>query len=166
VIIGEGKHYSLGKAVGDLLVVRKATLAVAESCTGASLASTITDIPGSSAYFLGSITAYSNQMKQQQLGVEAQTLKKVGAVSKAVALKMAQQVAVHTGANIGLSTTGIAGPGGGSPQKPVGTVWIGFWSKDRHFCLKAFFAHNRLRHKERTTAVALEVVRRTLLNIE
>lgn len=163
VIVGEGKEYSLSEAVGDLLREQRLTLAIAESCTGGQVADTITDIPGSSDYLLGAMVTYSNEAKMSLLDVSVEDLKKYGAVSKPVALQMAKAVAEKFGADIGISTTGIAGPDGGSDEKPVGTVWVGFWSKEQHFALKALFTSDRLINKERSTAVALETVRRCVL---
>lgn len=163
VIVGEGKEYTLSEALGNILRDHKLTLAVAESCTGGLIADTITNIPGSSDYLLGGMVTYSNEAKINLLDVRDEDLKIHGAVSKPVALQMAKGAADKFHADIGLSTTGIAGPGGGSKEKPVGTIWIGFWSKDQHFALKALFTNHRLINKERSTAVALEMVRRCIL---
>lgn len=165
-IIGEGKDLNLEKAVGDLLVERDLSLSVAESCTGGYLANAITDVPGSSRYLMGGLIAYANQVKVNQLGVLSDDLNSHGAVSKPVALQMAKGVAYQLNADIGVSTTGIAGPGGGTEEKPVGTVWIGFWSQEEHFALKARFTNDRLINKERSSAIALEIIRRSILGIE
>ncbi len=101
------------------------TLAVAESCTGGLLGATLTRVPGSSACFSGGVIAYANALKVQLLGVDAELLERYGAVSAAVAEAMAQGVRRLCGTNLGLSVTGIAGPGGGTPQKPVGLTYIG-----------------------------------------
>ena len=163
LIVGEGKNLSLAQVVGDKLRERKLTISAAESCTGGAITNAITDTPGSSAYFTGGVIAYANRIKQQ-LGVPQASLDTHGAVNKAVALQMARGVAQKLNTDIGISTTGIAGPGGGSPEKPVGTVWVGFWSPEQHFALKATLTKVRLRNKKRTTAIALEVVRRVLIN--
>jgi nicotinamide-nucleotide amidase len=165
-IIGEGKELDLPKAVGKLLAENNRSLSVAESCTGGYLANAITDVPGSSRYMMGGIIAYANMVKVDQLGVLQDDLNNHGAVSKSVALQMARGVAERLGSNYGISTTGIAGPGGGTEEKPVGTVWIGFWSQDEHFALKARFTNDRLINKERSAAVALEIVRRSIMGIE
>src|SRR5690606_25849076 len=100
------------------------TIATAESCTGGLVAHRITTVAGSSAYFIGGVVAYSNELKQSLLGVPAAILERHGAVSRQCALAMAQGVRLRTGADIGVSTTGIAGPGGATPTKPVGLVYI------------------------------------------
>ena len=165
-IYGDQKDHTLSERVGKLLIQNEKTIATAESCTGGLIANTITDIPGSSAYILGGIVSYSNSMKVKQLGVLDEDLIKFGAVSKNVALQMARGVAETTGADIGISTTGIAGPSGGSNAKPVGTVWIGYYSKKQHFAVKTLFTKHRLVNKQRTMIVALEIIRRCLSGIE
>ncbi len=115
---------NLEEVVGSLLQTRKQTLSVAESCTGGLLAKVLTDIPGSSNYFLGGVVAYSNEIKRQLLNVEAETLTDYGAVSEKTAMEMATGVMMRFSSTIALSVTGIAGPGGGTPDKPVGTVYI------------------------------------------
>jgi nicotinamide-nucleotide amidase len=125
-IIGEGKGFTLSEAVGRLLRVNSLTISIAESCTGGLLASRLTDIPGSSDYLQGGITAYSNAIKEKQLHIPRRMLEKHGAVSLPVALQMAKSIASVMNTDIGVSTTGIAGPAGGSGEKPVGTVWVGF----------------------------------------
>ena len=159
-IYGDHKDHTLSDRVGQLLVDQNKSIATAESCTGGLIANTLTDIPGSSAYVLGGIVSYANSVKQEQLGVLENDLIQFGAVSKSVALQMAKGVAKATGADIGISTTGVAGPGGGTDEKPVGTVWIGFYSKEQHFAVKALFTKDRLVNKQRTTIVALEITRR------
>ena len=166
LIVGEQKELKLADAVGQELVRHNAMIATAESCTGGAVTNALTDIPGSSRYFEGGLIAYENNVKINQLGVAEQDLKEVGAVSKRVALQMAKGVAKKMGTDIGISNTGIAGPGGGSKEKPVGLVWIGFWNNGQHFALKAQFTNDRLINKKRTTAVALEVVRRVLKNMQ
>lgn len=163
-VIGEGKQLTIAEVVGNILIKQSKTIATAESCTGGLIANELTNIAGSSAYMLGGIIAYANQVKVNQLKVSASDLDKEGAVSKIIALQMAKGVAKELGSDIGISTTGIAGPGGGSDEKPVGTVWIGYWSKDEHFAIKAFFTKDRLLNKERSMRTALEIVRRTLLD--
>lgn len=165
LIYGEGKEYELSEEIGSLLNEMKLTIATAESCTGGLISSSLTDISGSSAYVKGGVVAYSNEIKSELLGVSDSDLKKFGAVSKQVALQMAKGVAEKLNADIGISTTGVAGPTGGSEEKPVGTVWIGFYSKDEHFAINALFTKDRLLNKERSKIVALEMVRRILVGI-
>lgn len=117
--------FELEKKVGHLLTDKGLTLAVAESCSGGLLGHRITSVGGSSVYFLGGIIAYSNRVKMLVLGVDHSTLRKEGAVSEQVARQMALSVRGRFGADIGVGVTGIAGPGGGSDEKPVGLVYIG-----------------------------------------
>lgn len=131
------------KAVGDLLREKGLTITAAESCTGGLLSSMITDVPGSSDYFIGSVIAYSNEVKKKSLGVKSSTLKKYGAVSVAAAEEMASGVRKRLGSGIGVAVTGIAGPGGGSLAKPVGTVFIGVAVKDTVFVKKFLFKGGR-----------------------
>jgi PncC family amidohydrolase len=112
-------------ALKDALVATGLTIASAESCTGGLIASLLTELPGSSNYFLGGVVTYSNESKSDLIGVSADDIKTYGAVSEIVACQMAVGVKKRFGASIGISTTGIAGPEGGTPTKPVGTVWLG-----------------------------------------
>ena len=115
----------LSTQVGGLLTSANLTISTAESCTGGLLSHVLTGVSGSSAYFTGGVVAYSNQIKEAILGVRATTLKENGAVSEETAMEMAEGVRRRFKTDIGLSTTGIAGPTGGTPEKPVGLVWIG-----------------------------------------
>jgi PncC family amidohydrolase len=115
---------TLAQQIGDGLRARGLTLAVAESCTGGLLGDMITDIPGSSDYFLGGVLSYSNQVKHDLLGVQAETLETVGAVSAQCAAQMAQGVRRLLGSDVALSITGIAGPTGGSEAKPLGLTYV------------------------------------------
>ncbi len=155
----------LEKSVVDAAIAKGLRLATAESCTGGALANLITHISGSSAMFLGGIVAYDNAVKSGWLDVPESMLREHGAVSREVALRMAESVATKLGADIGLSTTGIAGPTGGTDEKPVGLVWIGFWSKHAHFAVQARFFRDRILNKERSANVALEIARRQMLGI-
>ncbi len=118
------QNEELEEVVGKLLVQKQATMGCAESCTGGYLAHSITQVPGSSAYFMGSITSYDNRVKREQLGVLEETLRNYGAVSEYTAREMAEGARDVLGVDYALSTTGVAGPTGGSADKPVGTVWI------------------------------------------
>jgi nicotinamide-nucleotide amidase len=117
--------------LGALLSARKATVATAESCTGGLVAKILTEVPGSSAYMLGGVVAYANEVKMKLLDVRSEDLEAHGAVSEVVARAMAEGVRARLGATYGLSTTGVAGPGGGSAEKPVGMVWLACASEGR-----------------------------------
>ena len=166
VIFGQGKESDLADVVGKILTERNLTIAVAESCTGGLLSSRITDIPGCAGYMKGSVTAYCNEIKIKMLDVSPAVLETHGAVSKLTAMQMAKGVAEKMDSDIGVSTTGIAGPGGGTPEKPVGLVWMGFWIMGEHFALKANFSEDRLINKERTVTVVLETLRRHFNQID
>ena len=155
----------LEEVVGNLLKDRGLTVATAESCTGGLIASRITNISGSSDYFERGIITYSNGAKVEHLGIDEDLLIKYGAVSLEVARLMAEGVKAVSGTDIGLAVTGIMGPGGATPDKPVGLVYIGIC--DANVCTaKEFrFGDNRLLNKDRTSQAALEMLRRNLLGI-
>ena len=134
------------------------TVACAESCTGGNIAHLITSVPGASAYFLGGIVAYSNDVKKRILGVHADDLEKYGAVSEPVALQMAQGALRATGAQWAVSTTGVAGPDGGTPEKPVGTVWIGVAGPNGAKAQKFVFSRTRERNIGRASVKALQLL--------
>ena len=159
-IFGDGSK-ELEEVVIELLREKNATLAVAESCTGGLLADRLTNVPGSSAVFLEGNVTYSNEAKTKKLGVPAELFSSVGAVSKEVARAMAEGVLERSGATYSLSTTGVAGPGGGTPEKPVGTVYIGL-AAQRHETRveKLFFPTDRRSFKRICTQHALEMLRR------
>ncbi|GBD93723.1 nicotinamide-nucleotide amidohydrolase PncC [bacterium BMS3Abin05] len=163
-IFGEDDD-TLEERVAALLFKQKRTIAAAESCTGGLLSHKLTNVPGSSNYFLGSVIAYSNEVKMNVLGVSSQTLEQFGAVSESTAKEMAEGVRNRLGADFGLSTTGIAGPGGGTPEKPVGLVYIGFSDGTAIAAKKFIFTNDRLANKERSSAAALDYLRRHLLKI-
>lgn len=146
-----------------LLTARKQTLALAESCTGGALAQRLTNVPGASAVLLAGLVTYSNAAKQKFLGVRAETLAAHGAVSEAVARDMAEGARRETGADFALSVTGIAGPGGGSEAKPVGTVFIGLAGSANTKVLKQFNPYDRETFKQATANQALEMLRRVLV---
>jgi len=147
-----------------LLVERKQTLVLAESCTGGLLANRITDVPGASLVFLEGNVTYSNEAKMRTLGVSAELLSTVGAVSEEVARAMAEGALKRSGATYALSTTGIAGPDGGTDQKPVGTVFIGLASHGSPTLVeKEFFPTDRPSFKRICTQHALEMLRRRIL---
>lgn len=127
---GTDEKMSISKAVGQMLLENKARLATAESCTGGKIAADITAIPGASHYFEGSVVAYSNRIKEKMLGVRPETLETHGAVSEQTVKEMAEGVRQRMGTEYALAVSGIAGPEGGSPEKPVGTVWTAIASPD------------------------------------
>ncbi|MFZ4622143.1 MAG: competence/damage-inducible protein A [Bacteroidota bacterium] len=155
----------LEDVVGELLKERKMTLAVAESCTGGLIANRVTNVPGSSEYFLGGYIVYHNNMKMQSLGVPEKLILDHGAVSKEVAEAMAHGARMTAQSSVALSATGIAGPSGGTPDKPVGLVWIGYSDAESTFALKFNFGDNRIRFKDRASQAALELLRRKLLKM-
>ena len=144
--------------VGEWLIRRGLKLAVAESCTGGLISHRITNISGSSNYFLGGVTSYANEAKVNLLGVSPETLEKHGAVSAETVLQMARGVRTALGANIGISTSGIAGPTGGTPEKPVGTTWIGFSSADGEEARHFLFQGDRLAIKGQAAEAALQLL--------
>jgi nicotinamide-nucleotide amidase len=153
----------LEEALGLMLLRRTKTIAVAESCTGGLILEKLTRISGSSAYLLGGVVAYNNSVKSGVLGVDAALLAKHGSVSGEVAEAMAAGVRKITGADIGISVTGIAGPTGGTPEKPVGLIYIGYADSSCTLSAKHQFAGTRAVIRDRTSAAAMELVRRKLL---
>jgi nicotinamide-nucleotide amidase len=157
---------TMEEVVGRLLREQEKTLAVAESCTGGLVGERITAVPGSSDYFLGGVIAYADRVKAALLGVPESLLLKYGAVSEPVALAMAEGARERFGADLAISTTGIAGPGGGSDTKPVGMVWVGFSDAGESTAQVFEFPLDRSRHRMATAQVALDWVRRVLLGEE
>jgi nicotinamide-nucleotide amidase len=154
----------LEEVLGHLLTDRKLTIAIAESCTGGLIADRLTNVPGSSAYLERGVVAYSNTAKTVVLGVPETLIRVYGAVSREVAEAMAEGVRKSAGTDIGIATTGIAGPTGGTAEKPVGLVWIGYSDARETLALRFNFGADRLRAKQRASQAALELVRRKLLN--
>ena len=150
---------TLEEVLGLKLIEQKLTIATAESCTGGLISKRLTDIAGSSEYFLGSVTAYSNQLKTSLLDVPMDIINTHGAVSEETALKMANGVRAKTGADIGISTTGISGPGGGTKNKPVGLVYIGVVTPEKSILKKYNFNFGRNIHREMTTTATLNITR-------
>ena len=153
------------EVVGQLLRDQGATVAVAESCSGGLLGHRLTALSGSSEYFIGGLVAYSNDVKVQQLGVKPETLKAFGAVSEETAREMAVGVRERFGVDFGVSVTGIAGPTGGSVEKPVGTVFVGVADRSHAWVRRFLFPGNRVRIKEWSTQMALDLLRRRLANL-
>ncbi len=164
-IYGE-ENDTLEKIIGQILTERKQTLSVAESCTGGKISSRIVGIPGSSNYYVGGACVYSDKEKFELLGVNRETINKFGAVSMQTAVEMAEGIRKLMGTDYSLSTTGVAGPGGGTAEKPVGLVWIGFSQKVKSYAKEFLFGNNREININRTSERALEILRRELLNIE
>jgi nicotinamide-nucleotide amidase len=154
---------TLDAVVVRMLTERKKTLALAESCSGGYIANRVTNVPGASAVFLGGAVTYSNQSKIDFLGVSGETLAKSGAVSEAVAREMAEGLRRRTGADYAISITGIAGPGGGSEEKPVGTVFIGFASSRGTEVKRNLNQYDRETFKFLTSQQALDALRKELL---
>ncbi len=156
---------NLEAVVGDLLKERGWTISVAESLTGGLVQDKITNVSGSSAYFMGGIVAYSNEAKMQFLKVKEASLKQYGAVSDVVAREMASGVREAFGTTIAVSTTGIAGPTGATPTKPVGLMFVGLATADLVVARKFQFGNDRLINKQRSAQAALEMVRRGILGL-
>lgn len=156
----------LEDVVGMLLKEKKLTLATAESCTGGMIANRITNVPGASEYFLRGFITYSNQSKIEELGVAKELIDTHGAVSKEVAEAMASGARTIAKTDIAISCTGIAGPAGGTSEKPVGLCYIGYSDHESTFGMKFNFGDNRLRFKERASQAALDLVRRKLMKME
>jgi nicotinamide-nucleotide amidase len=155
----------LEDTIGTLLKERSLRIALAESCTGGLIADRMTNISGSSDYFERGIITYSNKSKIEELGVPSDIIGTHGAVSREVAEAMARGIRTTSGTDIGISTTGIAGPTGDSPEKPIGLVWIGYSDKDETFALQFNFGGKRRIIKERAAQAALELLRRKILKI-
>jgi len=144
--------------LGELLRQRALKLAAAESCTGGLIADRITNVPGSSDYFLGGFVAYAYEAKVASLGVSWETLNAHGAVSSETVLEMAHGAIRSLGADLAIAVSGIAGPGGGLPDKPVGTVWVGLVTPDGESANIFHFDKNRRGNKEAAADAALEIL--------
>ncbi len=150
----------LEEVIINQLIHNRLTLATAESCTGGLISNRLTNVSGASAVFLGGIVAYSNEVKQSLLGVPEPILKQYGAVSHPVALTMAKGACERLGSDIGIGVTGIAGPTGGTPEKPVGLVYISVVCKPhkKEIVEECHFAGNRYEIKEQTSDTALRLL--------
>ena len=153
---------SLEELIGRLLIEKKLTLALGESCTGGLVAHRLTNVPGSSSYVLGGIIAYSNEAKERLLGVRHETLEEHGAVSAETAIEMARGARTARGADVGLSVTGIAGPGGGTPDKPVGLVYVALAAGDWEQVKRLVWSGSREENKAQSAEVALVLLREYL----
>jgi nicotinamide-nucleotide amidase len=145
-------------SVGELLRRRGLRLATAESCTGGLLSHLITNVPGSSTYFMGGVVSYAYEAKVRLLGVRWSTLEKYGAVSQETALEMASGVRKALAADVGVSISGIAGPGGGTPEKPVGLTWIGLSTPDADEAWSYTWKGDRLQVKEQSARQAMQLL--------
>ena len=154
-VIYSNEDDTLENCIGKLLKKHHKTLSTAESCTGGMVASMLTSVAGSSDYFLGSVISYANSVKQNLLGVPEEILLKNGAVSSECVAAMAEGVRKITGSDFSVATSGIAGPGGGSEEKPVGLVWIGVSSQKGTETYKLLFNSDRKRNTERFASSAL-----------
>lgn len=167
-ILGENLYSeqddTLQEYIGRLLAANGKTVSAAESCTGGTIAAMFTSVPGSSEYFLGSVTSYANSVKTGVLGVPSEIIEKHGAVSRECVAAMAEGVRRITGSDFSVATSGIAGPGGGSEAKPVGTVWIGVSSIRGTKTYRMQFKGDRSRNIERFAANALNLLRVTIVN--
>lgn len=155
---------TLQECIGRMLAASGKTVSAAESCTGGTIAALFTSVAGSSEYFLGSVTSYANSVKTGVLGVPEETIAEHGAVSSECVAAMAEGVRRITGSDFSVATSGIAGPGGGSEDKPVGTVWIGVSSANGTKTYKMVFKGDRKRNIERFAANALNILRITIVN--
>ncbi len=152
----------LEAVIGQLLRDRKLTLSIAESCTGGYLSHLITSIPGSSEYFLGTMIPYAYEIKMRQLGVKPETLEKHGAVSEPTIIEMANIVRAKFNTDIGVATSGIAGPGGATPEKPVGTVWIAYSDKHQTVTRKLQLSTDRMINIRMSSVAVLNLIRLSL----
>ena len=155
---------TLQDCIGRLLAKHGMTVSAAESCTGGTISALFTAVPGSSDYYLGSVTSYANSVKTGVLGVDPKVIEEFGAVSSECVAQMAEGVRRLTGSDFSVATSGIAGPGGGSETKPVGLVWIGVSSQKGTETLKMIFRGDRKRNMERFAASALDTLRKKLIN--
>ncbi|MCU1296957.1 MAG: hypothetical protein JWO91_1235, partial [Acidobacteriaceae bacterium] len=154
---------SIEQIVAYYLQMRHATLAVAESCTGGLLAERLTSLSGSSRYFLGGAVVYSNELKTEFAGVPAELIAKHGAVSSEVAIALAEGIRKRTGASLGIGITGVAGPTGGTAEKPVGSVFIALASEAGSEVVERNFPGDRKRIRSFATMQALDMLRRKLM---
>ncbi|MFN6089497.1 MAG: competence/damage-inducible protein A [Cyclobacteriaceae bacterium] len=160
-IYGYGDE-SIEVAIGKMLRQRKLTLSMAESCTGGYLSHLITSVPGCSDYFLGSMVPYAYEIKMRQLGVKPEVLEKYGAVSEPTIIEMANIVRAKFNTDIGVATSGIAGPGGATPEKPVGMVWIAYSDKHQTVTKKLQISSDRAINIKMASAAVLNLIRLSL----
>lgn len=165
-IIGKDEDYELLEdIVGKMLLVKGMTVTLAESCTGGLVMKRLSDIPGSSEYFLGGIVSYSNEIKMNLLGVPNEIIKEFGAVSEQTAKAMAGGIKKLADSSIGIGITGIAGPGGGTFQKPVGLVYIALAAANQVRCQKLNFTGDRNEIRLNAANAALNMIRQYILEL-
>lgn len=152
----------LEEEIGELLKAKKLSLSTAESCTGGGIAALVTSVPGSSEYFKGGIVAYANEVKEELLGVRPETLVAYGAVSRETVVEMAKGAMNRLKTDCAVATSGIAGPGGGTPEKPVGTVWIAAAYKNEIVTMKQEDDEGRARNVEKAIKNALRLLKNRL----
>lgn len=156
---------ALEEWIGEILRSLGLKLALAESCTGGLVGHRITNVPGSSEYFLGGVTAYAYEAKVKLLGVSWDTLTRYGAVSRETVLEMARGARAALEADIGVAVSGIAGPGGGMPGKPIGLTWIGLSARDNEEARSFIFPGDRLEIKEQAAEQALQLLGEYLVRV-
>lgn len=155
---------NLQTEIGKMLLTKGKTVSAAESCTGGNISELMTSVPGCSAYYLGSVTSYAIPIKEKVLGVPSETIETHGVVSSEVAAAMAEGVRLLTGSDYAVATTGIAGPGGGTPDKPVGIVWVGVASEKGTRTASFTYKNDRKHNIERFSAAALHLLWETIRN--
>lgn len=158
------EEVTINQVIASLLIEKNKTIAVAESCTGGLLSANFTDIPGSSKYFFGGIVAYSNDIKTKLVNVDENTIKRFGAVSKETVESLALNVRKIFNSDFGIGITGIAGPSGGTKQKPVGTVWIALANKNSVYSNKFFLGDDRIIIRERAVTTAFNMLYKSLID--
>ena len=156
----------LEEEIGKLLIANNLSLSTAESCTGGGVAALITSVPGSSGYFKGGIVAYDNEVKKNLLGVSPETLSAYGAVSRETVIEMAKGAMNRLKTDCAIATSGIAGPGGGTAEKPVGLVYIGCYLNGKTTVKECRFTGNRMENRLHTVETALEMLKERLLTEE
>ena len=155
---------SFEEKIGELLIEKKLTIGTAESCTGGYIAHLITSVSGSSTYFKGSIVSYANEIKEDLLHVKKETLEEFGAVSEQTVSEMLSGALLQLKVDVAIAVSGVAGPNGGTAEKPVGTVFIGIATKDKQYIKKLSFTNNRERNIQLTGVVSLVMLRKFLMN--
>jgi len=158
------KDENMEVVLGEILLKHKKTISTAESCTGGAIASLITSVPGSSAYYEGSIVSYSYDIKESLLNVKKETLEKYGAVSEETVTEMLTGLLNKMNTDFGIAVSGIMGPDGGTPDKPVGTVWIAVGNKEKHICQKLKQRFERKKNIEVTAVMVLNIMRKFVLD--